>query len=96
MSNNYEPETMTEVAMIESAKKSYMRDAVEKLGKFIILYPNAVAKELVEDGICAFEPTGKDSHINKVFVISSFDIDELPPSVKTLLTSHKPSDTMEE
>lgn len=96
MSKKYEPETMTEVAMIENAKKSCMRDAVEKLGKFIMLYPDAVAGELIEDGICAFEPTGKNKHINKVFVITSLDIDELPSSVKTLLTSHKPSGTMEE
>lgn len=95
MSKKYEPKTMTEVAMIENAKKSCMRDAVEKLGKFIMLYPNEVA-ELVEDGICAFGPTGKNKDINKVFVITSFDIDELPSSVKTLFTSHKPSDTMEE
>ena len=96
MNDEYEPETMTEVAMIKDAKKSCMRDAVEKLGKFIMIYPDAVAEELVEDGICAFEPTGENSHINKVFVITSLDIDELPASVKTLLTSHKPSDTMEE
>lgn len=82
MSKNYELETMV--------------DAVEKLGKFIMLHPDAVAGELVEDGICAFEPTGKNSHINKVFAITSLNIDELPSSVKTLLTSHKPSDTMEE
>lgn len=96
MSEKYEPETMTEVAMVENAKKSCMRDAVEKLGKFMMLYPDAVAEELVEDGICAFEPTKKNSHINKVFVITSLDIDELPPSVKNLLTFHKPSDKMEE
>lgn len=96
MSKKYKPETMTEVAMVENAKKSCMRDAVEKLGKFIMLHPDAVAGELLEDGICAFEPTGKNSHINKVFAITSLDIDELPSSVKTLLTSHKPSDTMEE
>jgi len=96
MSKKYEPETMTEVAMIENAKKSCMRDAVEKLGKFIMLHPDAVAGELAEDGLCAFEPTSKNK-INKVFVITSFDIDGLPPSVKNaLLTSHKPSDTMEE
>lgn len=95
MVNEYETETMTEVAMIENAKKSCMRDAVEKLGKFIMLYPNAVAEELVEDGICAFEPTGENSHINKVFVITSLDINELPPSVKNLLTNHKPYDTLE-
>lgn len=82
MSKKYEPETMV--------------DAIEKLGKFIMINPNAIAGELVEDGICAFEPTGKNSHINKVFVITSLDIDELPSSVKTLLTSHKPSDKMEE
>ena len=96
MSKKYEPETMTEVAMAENAKKSCMRDAVEKLGKFIMLYPDAVAEELVEDGICAFEPTGKNKHLNKVFVITTLDIDELPPLLKTLLTSHKPTDTMEE
>ena len=96
MSKKYEPETMTEIAMIENAKKSCMRDAVEKLGKFIMIHPNAVAEELLEDGMCAFEPIGKNKNINKVFVITSFDIDELPASVKTLLTSHKPSDTMEE
>lgn len=96
MSKKYEPETMTEVAMIENAKKSCMRDAVEKLGKFIMLYPDAVAGELVEDGVCAFEPTGKNKDINKIFVITSYDIDDLPPRVKSLLTSHKPSDTMEE
>lgn len=96
MSKKYELKTMTELAMIEYAKKSCMRDAVEKLGKFIMLHPNVVAEKLVEDGICAFEPTGENSHINKVFVITSLDIDELPSSVKTLLTSHKPSDTMEE
>lgn len=82
MSKKYELETMV--------------DAIEKLGKFIMINPNAIAGELVEDGICAFEPTGKNKHINKVFVITSLDIDELPSSVKTLLTSHKPSDTMEE
>lgn len=96
MSTEYEPETMTEVAMIENAKKSCMRDAVEKLGKFIMLYPDSVVRELIEDKICAFEPTGNNSHIDKVFVLTSFEINELPPSVKTLLTSHKPSDTMEE
>jgi len=96
MGKKYEPKTMTEVAMIENAKKSCMRDAVEKLGKFIMLYPDAVAGELVEDGICAFEPTGENSHINKVFVITSLDIDELPSSVKTLLTSHKPYDKIKE
>ena len=96
MSKKDEPETMTEVAMVENAKKSCMRDAVEKLGKFIMLHPDAVAGELSEDGICAFEPTGKNSHINKVFVVTSFDIDDLPSSVINLLTSHKPSDTMEE
>lgn len=52
-----------------------MVDAVEKLGKFMMLHPDAVAGKLVEDGICAFEPTGKNSHINKVFVITSFDVD---------------------
>lgn len=96
MSKKYEPKTMTEVAMVENAKKSCMRDAVEKLGKFIMLHPDAVAGELVEDGICAFEPTSKNRHINKVFMIASYDIDKLPPSIKTLLTSHKPSDTMKE
>ena len=95
MSKKYEPQSMTEVAMMKDAEKACMRDAVEKLGKFIMLYPGAVAEELVEDGICAFEPTGENSHINKVFVITSLVIDELPPSVKTLLTSHKSSDTME-
>lgn len=79
MSKKYEPETLTEVAMVENAKKSCMRDVVEKLGKFIMLHPDAVAGELVEDGVCAFEPTGKNSHINKAFVITSLDIDELPP-----------------
>lgn len=96
MSEKYEPKSMTEIAMIEDAIKSSMRDAVEKLGKFIMLHPDAVAGEIVEEGICAFEPIGKDSHLNKVFVITSLDIDELPPLVKTLLTSHKPTDTMEE
>lgn len=67
-----------------------MVDAVEKLGKFMMLHPSAVAGKLIEDGSCVFEPTKKNSHINKVFAISSFDVDELPPSVKTLLTSHKP------
>lgn len=95
MNDKYEPKTITEIAMIENAKKSCMRDAVEKLGKFIMFYPDAVAEELIEDGVCAFEPTGKNKDINKVFVITSLDIDELPSSVKTLLTSHKPSDTME-
>ena len=76
MSKNYKLETMV--------------DAVEKLGKFMMLHPNAVAEKLVEDGTCAFEPTKKNSHINKVFAITSFDVDELPSSVKTLLTSHKP------
>lgn len=94
MSKKYEPKTITEVAMIENAKKSCMRDAVEKLGKFIMLHPNVVAENLAEDGMCAFEPTGKNSHINKVFMITSFDIDELPSSVKNLLTSHKPSATI--
>lgn len=96
MRNKYEPETMTEVAMVENAKKSCMRDAVEKLGKFMMLHPDAVAGELVEDGVCVFEPAGKNRHINKVFMLTSLGIDELPPSVKTLLTSHKPSDTMKE
>lgn len=96
MSEKYEPKSMTEIAMIKNSEKSSMRDAVEKLGKFIMLHPDAVAGEIVEEGICAFEPIGKDSHLNKVFVITSLDIDELPPLVKTLLTSHKPTDTMEE
>lgn len=89
--------TKESVDMIyENAKKSCMRDAVEKLGKYIMFYPDAVARELIEDKMCVLEPAGKNIDINKVFVLASFDIDELPTSIKTLLTSHKPSDTMEE
>ena len=82
MSKKYEPKTMTEVAMIENAEKSCMRDAVGKLWQFIMFFTDAVAKELVEDGVCAFEPIGKNKDINKVFVITILDKDELPPLVK--------------
>ena len=82
--------------MSEKYDLETMVDAIDKLGKFIMINPNKIAGELVEEDICVIEPTGKNKHLNKVFVITTLDIDELPPLLKTLLTSHKPTDTMEE
>jgi hypothetical protein len=95
MNKKYEPQSMTEVSMMKDAEKTSMREAVRKLGMYMMRYPGTIAEELAEDGMCAFEPAG-DNHINKVFAVTSLDIDALPHSVKHLLTSHKPSDTIEE
>lgn len=74
--------------MSEKHELETMADAIEKLGRCIMINSIAVAEELAKDGLCAFEPTA-ENRTNKVFALTSYDIDWLPASVKTLLKVRK-------